>query len=45
VFELGRPVRSAVNIRANGKLIGEGELVDVDGQMAVSILNLSLAAE
>lgn len=45
VFELGRPVRSAVNIRANGKLIGEGELVDVDGQMAVCILNLSLAAE
>ena len=45
VFELGRPVRSAVNIRANGKLIGEGELVDVDGQMAVSIMNLSLAAE
>ncbi len=45
VFELGRPVRSAVNIRANGKLIGEGELVDVDGQIAVSILNLSLAAE
>lgn len=45
VFELGRPVRSAVNIRANGKLIGEGELVDVDGQMAVSILNLSLVAE
>jgi type III secretion protein Q len=45
VFELGRPVRSAVNIRANGKLIGEGELVDVDGQMAVSILNLTLAAE
>jgi type III secretion protein Q len=45
VFELGRPVRSAVNIRANGKLIGEGELVDVDGQMAVSILNLSLASK
>jgi type III secretion protein Q len=45
VFELGRPVRSAVNIRANGKLIGEGELVDVDGQMAVSIMNLSLATE
>lgn len=43
VFELGRPVRSAVNIRANGKLIGEGELVDVDGQMAVSILKLSMA--
>ena len=45
VFELGRPVRSAVNIRANGKLFGEGELVDVAGQMAVSILNLSLVAE
>ena len=42
VFELGRPVRRAVHIRANGKLIGEGELVDVDGQIAVSILNLTL---
>lgn len=45
VFELGRPVRSAVNIRANGKIVGEGELVDVDGQMAVSILKLALDPE
>lgn len=45
VFELGRPIRSAVHIRANGKLIGEGELVDVDGQLGVSILTLSGIAE
>jgi type III secretion protein Q len=38
VFELGRDLRRSVNIRANGKLIGEGELVDIDGQTGVSVL-------
>ncbi len=41
VFDLGRDVRRAVFIRANGKIIGEGELVDMDGEVGVSILNIA----
>ena len=41
VFELGRDLRKAVTIRVNGKAIGEGELVDVDGQTGVAILRLN----
>jgi type III secretion system YscQ/HrcQ family protein len=40
VFELGRELRRCVQVRANGRLIGEGELVDVDGRLGVSILSL-----
>lgn len=41
VFDLGRELRRAVIIRANGRAIGEGELVDVDGQIGVAVLSLS----
>ncbi len=41
VFDLGRELKRAVIIRANGKVIGEGELVDVDGQIGVSVLSLT----
>lgn len=41
VFELGRDLRRAVTIRVNGKVIGDGELVDVDGQTGVAILRLN----
>ena len=41
VFDLGRDLRRAVIIRANGKVIGEGELVDVDGQIGVAVLSLA----
>ncbi len=41
VFDLGRELRRAVIIRANGKAIGEGELVDVDGHIGVSVLSLA----
>ena len=41
VFDLGREIRRAVIIRANGKPIGEGELVDIDGQIGVVILSLA----
>jgi type III secretion protein Q len=37
VLELGREIRRAVTIRANGYVIGEGELVDIDGRIGVSI--------
>jgi type III secretion protein Q len=43
VFELGRDVRRAVTIRVNGKAIGEGELVDINGQTGVSILRMQSA--
>ena len=38
IFELGREPRRAVTIRVNGKKIGEGELVEIDGNIGVSIL-------
>lgn len=38
IFELGREPRRAVTIRVNGRKIGEGELVDIDGSIGVSIL-------
>lgn len=44
VFDLGRDVRKAVTIRANGSPIGEGEIVDVDGQIGVVVLRLEPTA-
>lgn len=41
-FDLGRELRRSVTIRANGRPIGEGELVDIDGRVGVSILSLRL---
>lgn len=40
VIELGRPLAGAVSIRANGALVGEGELVEIDGQLGVSVSSL-----
>ncbi len=37
VIDLGREIRRAVSIRANGRVIGEGELIDIDGRIGVSI--------
>ena len=37
---LGRPLDGAVRVRANGVLIGEGELVQIDGQLGVSLSRL-----
>lgn len=44
VFNLGRDPRSVVSIRANGRLIGEGELVDIEGRLGVSVLRFKLEA-
>ncbi len=41
VIELGREVRRAVAIRVNGRKIGEGELVDIDGSIGVSIVAIN----
>lgn len=45
VFNLGRDPRSAVNIRANGRLVGTGELVRVDDHVGVRIATLPGSAE
>ncbi|HVZ45038.1 MAG TPA: type III secretion system cytoplasmic ring protein SctQ [Ramlibacter sp.] len=45
LFNLGRDPKSTVSIRANGRLIGEGELVDIEGRVGVSVLNFNLGAE
>jgi type III secretion protein Q len=39
-FDLGRDLRRVVTIRANGMPIGEGELVDIEGRVGVSVLTL-----
>jgi type III secretion protein Q len=45
LFNLGRDPRSTVSIRANGRLIGDGELVDIEGRVGVSVLRFSLEAQ
>ena len=37
---LDHPLQGAVRIRANGALIGEGDLVEVDGHIGVSIARI-----
>jgi type III secretion protein Q len=39
-FDLGRDLRRSVQVRANGMLIGEGELVDIDGRLGVVVNTL-----
>ncbi len=39
-LDLGHPLAGAVRIRANGALVGEGDLVDIDGQVGVSVRHL-----
>jgi type III secretion protein Q len=37
---LDREIQSAVNIRANGATIGQGQLVDIDGRLGVLLNRL-----
>ena len=39
-FDLVQPLSSAVQLRVNGALIGTGELVEIDGQIGVTITAL-----
>ncbi|MBH1965533.1 MAG: type III secretion system cytoplasmic ring protein SctQ [Comamonadaceae bacterium] len=39
-ISLARPLAGVVRIRANGALVGEGDLVEIDGQLGVSIRTL-----
>ncbi|MEO8846843.1 MAG: FliM/FliN family flagellar motor switch protein [Kofleriaceae bacterium] len=41
VVSLGRPLAGPFEIRADGKLIGQGELVDVDGELGVRIVSFA----
>jgi len=41
VLELERPLSEGVHIRANGRWLASGELVEIDGRMAVSITALA----
>lgn len=41
---LGHPLAGAVRIRANGALVGEGDLVEIDGQIGVSVRHLFSAS-
>jgi type III secretion protein Q len=45
LFNLGRDPKSTVSIRANGRLIGDGELVDIEGRVGVSVLHFNLEAQ
>ncbi len=43
-LELNRPLSSAVTIRANGAVIGTGELVEIDGRLGVTLATLARVA-
>lgn len=40
VIDLARPLGSAVQIRANGALVGQGEVVEIDGRLGVVVARL-----
>lgn len=40
IVALGRPLAGPFELRAQGRLIGSGELVDVDGELGVRIVSL-----
>jgi flagellar motor switch/type III secretory pathway protein FliN len=40
VVTLGRPLGGPYEVRAGGRLVGQGELVDVDGELGVRIVSL-----
>jgi len=42
VVTLGRPLAGPFEVRAEGRVLGRGELVDVDGELAVRIVSLGI---
>jgi flagellar motor switch/type III secretory pathway protein FliN len=40
IVQLGRPLAGPFELRAAGRVVGRGELVDVDGELAVRIVSL-----
>ena len=45
IVQLGRPLAGPFEVRAEGRIVGQGELVDVDGELAVRILSLDPSLE
>jgi flagellar motor switch/type III secretory pathway protein FliN len=45
ILQLGRPLAGPFDVRAAGHIIGQGELVDVDGELAVRIVSLAEKSE
>jgi type III secretion protein Q len=41
ILTLGRPLAGPFEVRAAGRMLGKGELVDVDGELGVRIVSLS----
>jgi type III secretion protein Q len=41
VFDLGRDWRHAVTIRANGRVVGSGELIEIEDRLGVRIVDLA----
>lgn len=39
-FDLHRPLDGAVTMRVNGRIVGRGELVDVEGSLGVRVIDL-----
>lgn len=44
-FDLGRPLAAAVQVRANGALIGWGELLEIDGRLGVALTQIGSGGE
>ena len=42
VFDLRQPVDRHVEVRANGRAIATGELIEIDGRVGVCVLDCSL---
>lgn len=40
IVQLGRPLGGPCEVRAQGRVVGRGELVDVDGELAVRIVSV-----
>jgi flagellar motor switch/type III secretory pathway protein FliN len=45
IVQLGRPLAGPFDVCAAGRIIGQGELVDVDGELAVRIVSLAEKSE
>ena len=41
VISLGRPLAGPFDVRAGGRLVGQGELIDIDGELGVRIVSLA----
>jgi flagellar motor switch/type III secretory pathway protein FliN len=41
VISLGRPLAGPFDVRAGGRLVGQGELIDIDGELGVRIVSVA----